>query len=321
MSWDVSEACFPEVSGTGSGSSMKHTLCTQTFCDAFRTGHSRVQKVTAMLLGWTPAPVEKHLFLHALVPKLWDDSLGMSNACAQFTRSIRSLHLHMLGHPAELIPRPTGELRKFQALIGSMSKLEELGLLFQFGSSSPTIDLDNEDVIENTFIIKDLHWCRLRVLDLRGGWLVKSGDLLNFFRRHQDTLHHLSLGNFSLSRGSTSSWVDIAEKMREILPTLQTCHFFNLSELGYDSEHLNHLPDDGDYTKPVRDYDFRRRQLDILQRWVLGRMVGEQGSIEPLGQLEAVRSNWHNYGLMDRGPRMIEELDLRRRDLEFALTL
>ena len=120
-----------------------------------------------------------------------------------------------------------------------------------------------------------MYWPQLAKLTLGSGtfgaWLAKPVHLMDFLIRHKETLQNLSIYGFRLTE-TRITWADIAESMRQDLPGLEIFHLGMVEELGMVAFRRSKTDEgvlDGKTVYEFGDCGYRRRQLDVLERWVL----------------------------------------------------
>lgn len=106
-----------------------------------------------------------------------------------------------------------------------------------------------------------------------------------------------------------ATWVDVVERMRQDLPSLERCRFEALTECGDTvRKHLvlkNHKDEYGRNLTRRTDCEYRRRHLDILEQWVILKVPYGYEPLEQREKLEEVRAGWYNTSRMPEMTRAL----------------
>ena len=89
--------------------------------------------------------------------------------------------------------------------------------------------------------------------------------------------------------------------MRTLLPNLESLHLAKLNErhrrVPYVSVPIGETVD-GEIVSQWVDTKYRRRQLDVLERWALIKEAPDYAPHELIEAMWTVRAEWHNHTLI-----------------------
>ena len=183
---------------------------------------------------------------------------------------------------------PTSATISFTNLLASFNNLRHLLL------SVSVIELG---VYGQYFFIKDCRWPHLEQLSLvgnEGAFMVSSDSLMKFLGRHSKTLLSITLEGIYLV-GIQETWVDIAQKIRHLMTTLEVLHLSRVQEVNSPVPYV-HVPTwrDGIEGYSLDDCQSRRRHLNILERWAVLKEPDGEETAEQRATFEDVKNRWHN---------------------------
>ncbi|MCJ1420021.1 hypothetical protein MMC32_006377, partial [Xylographa parallela] len=185
------------------------------------SGSCGVAPLERLLLCATAAGIDlQNLWAGPISWKFFEGNLGCVNQTAGCRRHLRGLRMEV-----GFIDYDCLEFITRQQLLDRLQSLSN-GSVQEFLTASPNLEFMELlfERLGHTNIFRGLNidsvfgvhtWGHLKRLDLRGIGINES-CLLDFFRRHAETLKYLTMEDFCL-HDPTSSWVSIFEQIPEIL--------------------------------------------------------------------------------------------------------